>query len=72
MNSANYLTREEAISRCEKAQPNRYVYNMFTYNNYDQETVFKCSSCGHRFLATPESIWRKHVTKCKNPSCGSN
>jgi hypothetical protein len=68
----NYLTREEAITKCEKAQPSRYIYNMFTYSSFDQETVFKCKSCGHRFLATPESIWRKHVKKCKNPSCASN
>jgi hypothetical protein len=69
MNSANYMTREEAIAKCEKAQPDRYEYNMFSYSSFDQETMFKCKSCGHRFLATPESIWRKHKTKCSNPSC---
>jgi len=72
MSNTNYLTREEAIARCEKAQPDRYEYNMFSYQAWDQETIFKCKSCGHRFLATPESIWRKYKTKCQNPSCSSN
>ena len=70
MSSVNNLTREEAIARCEKAQPDKYLYNMFAYRSFDQETMFKCKSCGHRFLATPESIWRKHKVKCQNPTCG--
>lgn len=65
----NNLTREQAIERCEKAQPDRFLYNMFSYRNWDSETIFKCKSCGHRFLATPEAIWRKYRSKCPIKTC---
>lgn len=69
MKNTNYLTRDEAIARCEKAQPNRFLYGMFAYSAFDQETVFKCRLCGYRFLATPEAIWRKYQSKCPKSSC---
>lgn len=65
----SYLTRDEAISRCEKSQPDRYEYNMFIYQRWDHETVVKCKGCGHRSLITPEQIWRSYRSNCPKPGC---
>lgn len=67
--SIQNLTRAEAISKCEKAQPGRFIYSMFSYNHCSSPTIFKCKCCGHRFLATPEAIWRNYYRNCPNASC---